>query len=389
MDIGFCYESVLPVRGGCETYIADVSRRLVADGHRIRLYACRWDAAALPPTIDFRPVPPPRGPRFLRPWRFAAACERALAADPPDVSVGFDKTWGQDVLYPQGGLHRASAEHNLRKFATPGLRGLARLAKAFDLAAWSFARLERRQYLFPDRPLIVVNSRMVQGHFARHYGLGPEWVRVLPSAVNPDRFDAADRPSRRAEWRLGCGLEPDDTVGLFLAMNYRLNGLAPLLRALPLIPPAEPFRLLVAGHPRFGRYQRLAQRLGVAGRVRFVGHCPEPRNLYFAADFLAHPTFYDPCSLVALEALACGLPVVTSRFNGAAELLGPDGAGLVVADPHDAPALAGAIAELLKPARRAAAAQAARAAAARWTFEDHYRGFVALLAEAAQRRRAA
>ena len=60
----------------------------------------------------------------------------------------------------------------------------------------------------------------------------------------------------------------------------------------------------------------LARSLGIAERVRFAGHCPDMRNAYFAADFLVHPTFYDPCSLVVLEALACGLPVITTACNG-------------------------------------------------------------------------
>ena len=109
MDIALCYESVLPARGGAETYIADLARRLARDGHAVHLYASRWEAAALPPATHFHRLDVPSGPRFLRPWRFGAACERALAHNAHDVSIGFDKTWGQDVLYPQGGLHAASA----------------------------------------------------------------------------------------------------------------------------------------------------------------------------------------------------------------------------------------------------------------------------------------
>src|SRR5438045_1943954 len=105
MKIAFCYESVLPTRGGCETYIADLARRLVADRHAVHLYACRWDEAALPKGLHYHALPPLKGPRFLRPWRFGRACETALQGARHDVTVGFDKTWCQDVLYPQGGLH--------------------------------------------------------------------------------------------------------------------------------------------------------------------------------------------------------------------------------------------------------------------------------------------
>ena len=115
MNIALCYESVLPARGGAETYIGDLSRRLAQDGHQVHLYACRWDAAALPAAMHYHRLDVPKGMRFLRPWRFGRAVASALAGADHDVTVGFDKTWGQDVLYPQGGLHVASADHHRRK----------------------------------------------------------------------------------------------------------------------------------------------------------------------------------------------------------------------------------------------------------------------------------
>src|SRR5262245_35245022 len=116
MNIAFCYESVLPSRGGCETYIADLARRLLTDHHEVHLYASRWDESALPAELIYHGLPLARGPRFLRPWRFGRACLAAMQERRHDVSVGFDKTWGQDVLYPQGGLHVASVAHNRNKF---------------------------------------------------------------------------------------------------------------------------------------------------------------------------------------------------------------------------------------------------------------------------------
>ena len=77
MNIAFCYESVLPARGGCETYIADLARRLVADRHQVHLYACRWDAQALPSGIQFHPIVSSWAPRFVKPWRFGRACLQA------------------------------------------------------------------------------------------------------------------------------------------------------------------------------------------------------------------------------------------------------------------------------------------------------------------------
>src|SRR5262249_4301700 len=126
-----------------------------------------------------------------------------------------------------------------------------------------------------------------------------------------------------------------------------------------------------------------ARALGVGGRFLFAGYRSEIGRAHSAADFLVHPTFYDPCSNVVLEALACGLPVVTSRFNGAAELLHPPAEGYVIADPHDHAGLAWCIEQLLDPARRAEAAAAARRTAAAWRFDDHYAGLVRGLEDAA------
>jgi UDP-glucose:(heptosyl)LPS alpha-1,3-glucosyltransferase len=396
MKIAFCYEHVQPSRGGCGTYIPDLSRRLVADGHEVHLYACSWDVEALGPGVRCHRLPTPRGPRFLRPWRFSASCLEALRHAGHDVSVGFDKTWGQDVLYPQGGLHAASVEHNFRKFASPVTATLARWARSLDLAHHSFTRLERRQYLGRPRPLVIVNSEMVRTHFQRHYGVGPDEVRVIYSSIDPRRFADPDRPRRREECRRRWGVGPGETVGLFAAMNYRLKGLGPLLRAVKELSDRpeywaakHPFRLLVVGHPRYAGYERLARRLGVGHLVRFAGHCPDMRDGYFAADFLVHPTFYDPCSLVVLEALGCGLPVITSRYNGASELMRPLQEGYVIDDPHDHARLAWCLGQLLEPGRRAACSLAARQAATRWTFERHYQQILGVFHQALARKRAA
>lgn len=396
MNIAFCYESVLPSRGGCETYIADLSRRLVADGHSVHLYACRWDAERLSPAVAIHPLPAIVGPRFLRPWRFGRACLDAMSKGNHDVTVGFDKTWGQDVLYPQGGLHAASAEHNLRKSPTRLGRVLARAAKWFDLAHWSFSLLERRQYLSAKKPLIIVNSHMVRDHFQHYYAVSSQDLHVIRSSIDPGRFSEHDRPKRRQETRRQWGLGPSDVVALFAAMNYRLKGLAPLLAAVARLKEnaefrdrANSFRLVVAGNPSYGRFQRLAKSLGVLEQVRFVGHCGEMKNAYFASDFLVHPTFYDPCSLVALEALGCGLPVITTRVNGASELLTPPQDGFVVDDPHDHDQLAWCMGKLLDPSRRHSATLAARKAGGQWTFEQHYQQILDVFRDAAARKSAA
>src|SRR5919199_5419739 len=218
MKIAFCYESVLPRRGGCETYIASLARRLAADGHEVHLYAGSWDASALPAALRYHRVAVGRCPRFLRPWYFGAACRRALAGAGHAVTVGFDKITGVDVLYPQGGVYAACAEHNLLKYRNPLTRRLLRPAKALDPAHRSFLALERAQYR--ARPLVVAISNMVRHHLVDYYGLAPRDLPVVPVAAHPGRLDARDRPRRRQYWREQWGLPPGSPVALFAGMNY-------------------------------------------------------------------------------------------------------------------------------------------------------------------------
>jgi UDP-glucose:(heptosyl)LPS alpha-1,3-glucosyltransferase len=388
MDIAFCYESVLPTRGGCETYIAGLARRLVADGHAVHLYACRWDESALPNNIHYHPIALPPCPRFLRPWCFASACARALRQDPHQVSIGFDKIWGMDVIYPQGGLYVASMRNNLLKYSQNWMRHLVSLCKWFDPAHRSFLALESKQY-GDEQPMAIAISEMVRQHFQEYYQLPSQNLRLVRLAPDPERLDEYDRPRRRLQWRQTWNIAPEATVALFVGLNYRLKGLEPLLHSLRRLPTDRPFLLLVAGHARTKEFEQLARRLGVAPLVRFIGYCKDMRNGYFASDMLVHPTFYDPCSHVVLEAMMCGLPVITSRYNGASELMHPPREGYVIEDPHDHAHLAWCLTQLLDPVRRASCSAAARKAAQMWTFEHHYRQMLLVFQEVVARKRAA
>jgi UDP-glucose:(heptosyl)LPS alpha-1,3-glucosyltransferase len=380
MKIALCHESVLPSRGGCETYIASLTHRLVADGHHVRLYARRWEPEALPAGVEFHPVEATSRLRLWRQWSFSRACGELLAGADHDLSIGFDKVAGVDVLYPQAGVHGAAVEASLRKHGGTLTRIAARLVRWLDPAEWSFWALERAACRRPGTALIAI-SDMVRQHLQAAYGVEPSRLYTLPIAALPQRFDPLDRPRRRYDARRRWGLTPGRPAALFAAMNFRLKGLDPLLRALALVD--EPLDVIAVGRKCGGQFARLARELGVADTGRFVGYCPDVRDAYFAADFLVHPTFYDPCSNVVLEALACGLPVITTRYNGAAELLTrtADGhaEGYVIDDPHDHRALAGCLSRMADAPRRERFAAGAREAGRRWTFEDHYRGLMAIL----------
>jgi UDP-glucose:(heptosyl)LPS alpha-1,3-glucosyltransferase len=150
-------------------------------------------------------------------------------------------------------------------------------------------------------------------------------------------------------------------VVLFVGSGFERKGLTYLLQAFGSLRDKASL-LWVVGKGHIAFYQRLAERLGVAHRVKFWGSVAETAPFYQAATVLALPTLYDPCSNVVLEALACGTPAITTSANGAAEFITPGENGVIIPEPDDIAGLGDALATFLAPGRdpevRRAAAQA-------------------------------
>jgi len=173
------------------------------------------------------------------------------------------------------------------------------------------------------------------------------------------------RPSERAASRQTLGAREEDLVFAFVSHNFKLRGLGQLIRALAQARSSiarGTLKLVVVGRGDSRGPHELARSLGL--EARFVGEVEDVRPFLKAADLFALPTLYDPCSLATLEALACGLPVVTTRRNGATELF-EESAGVAIEDPRDLQAMTAAIVSFFDPGRRREAAAAAREAALR------------------------
>jgi UDP-glucose:(heptosyl)LPS alpha-1,3-glucosyltransferase len=191
-------------------------------------------------------------------------------------------------------------------------------------------------------------------------------IDVVYNGVDSETFRPADSPrlaARRDNIRRAWGWE-DRVVFLLVAHNFRLKGLDALLRAMARLPRSgAKVGLAVAGNDRTNRYAELARTLGVADRVKFLGNHADAVPLFQAADVYVQPTFYDPCSLVVLEAMACGLPTITTAANGAGELLQHGRSGFILDDPADDATLAEFMRDALDADfRRIAGAEARRTA---------------------------
>jgi UDP-glucose:(heptosyl)LPS alpha-1,3-glucosyltransferase len=133
-----------------------------------------------------------------------------------------------------------------------------------------------------------------------------------------------------------------------------------------------PFKLLILGRDRQNPYLHLAKKIGISEEVVFAGSTDEPEKYYGAADLLVHPTFYDACSLTVLEALASGLPIVTTACNGASGVINLREAGFVISDPRDDKMLAQQITFFSDPEVREKALIAARSLAEGYSLDKNW-----------------
>jgi UDP-glucose:(heptosyl)LPS alpha-1,3-glucosyltransferase len=363
MRIGLVLEQFDPARGGREQWTWAFTQRLLELGHEVHIVArsCAAKARQLP--IAYHPVQCDPSPVV-----FAEAVRSVLEPLALDIVHDMGMGWYCDVFHPHGGSMAASAERKLL-FLPSWLRGLKRMANRLLPRHRTFRDLMARQYADHGQ-IVLALSRTSAADFRRFHGVEPDRIRLVYNGVDCERFSPERcRPHRDAA-RRRLGLAHDTVAALIVAHNFRLKGVTTLLRAMRrLRSVGRDVRLVIVGGKHIDSWQRQVARCGLGEQVVFAGRVEDPLPYYAAADCYVHPTYYDPCSLVVLEAAACGLPLITSRYNGASEMFVEGEDVLLIDDPADDNALAAAMRTLLDDAMRQRLGAAARRTILQHTFQ--------------------
>lgn len=295
--------------------------------------------------------------RLWRDWSFSRCVQRATAGGAFDLVQSHERIPGCDIFRAGDGAHAAWLEARAR--VLPGWRRVAQ-----RLSPWHRYILaqEARMLRHPRLKAVICNSAMVREDMRRFHGLPEARLHVIHNGVDGERYSPALK-EHRAAVRAGLGIDPDAPVFLLVGSGFERKGVGPALGALAAMA-SRGAHLVVVGRDRHeARYRRQAARLGVADRAHFAGPQPDPRPFYGAADAFVLPTLYEPFSNAVLEALASGLPVITSTRSGAAELIASGRNGFVC-DALDVATLAGHMDALAAPGAAAAMTQPARASVA-------------------------
>jgi UDP-glucose:(heptosyl)LPS alpha-1,3-glucosyltransferase len=294
--------------------------------------------------------------------RFSRAAFR-VTRDLFDVVHAFSRTRHQNVYRTHGGCH---VDYLEQVYARPRLR------RWLSARHRAITRIEQGVFRDPEQ-IIHCDSRRAAQSIAARYGVPPGRLWVIYDGVDTERFHPRHREGSREPLRESLGLS-GPTV-LFVGSDWERRGLDRAIEALAHGPPEA--ELLVAGSGDDRPYRARAEQLGVGGRIRFLGWRDDVAELYSAADLFVLPTRYDSFSNSCLEAMASGLPLVTSGANGAAELIRQGENGLVFDESFQT-----AFHLLEEPHRLARMGAAARATAEEYSWARYADEVMALYARA-------
>lgn len=331
MHIAMAIQSVCVARGGAERFAQNLIRGLMERNHRITVLCYEWDAGAEGLGIELVRVARPRA--WRHPWREFS--RNVWAAMPGcDVVFGLTQLCPQDVHRLGGGVYRYWYRRKYGKWLPlQMLRGSVRGALAF----------EREMYRAGNCRQCIAISEMDRRILIEEYAVPPERVHVVYNGFDREVFHARGRAEARAALCATHGIAEDQVIVLFAANNYVRKGLPEGIEALLRTKNPGAYTLVVIGKAHGGVKDRLQRRC--AGRVRSVwlDRVDDPAFYYRGADVLLFPTWYDSFANVVGEALCCGLPVITTRQAGGAEMIEPGINGFVVRSADAIDELAGAL----------------------------------------------
>jgi UDP-glucose:(heptosyl)LPS alpha-1,3-glucosyltransferase len=308
-------------QGGAERFLEGALEALLERNVAITLYTREWPQTKLQLIEPYICDPMYLGPLW-RDWGFARAVTREIAKTRANLVQSHERVLSCDIYRPADGVHATWLEERLQD-APASLRWRVAMDPwhRYQLA------MERKLFASPWLRAVLCNSKMVRDDIKARFGLSDERLPVLYNAVDSTVFSPELRLHReriRAKYRI-----PDDaTLFLLVGSGFRRKGVPAAIAALARL--TTPAWLLIVGNDRkLDAYKRLAREEGVRERVTFAGFQHDVAPFYGAADAFVLPAIYDSFPDAAMEALASGLPVVTSTKSGAAELVTENEAGFV------------------------------------------------------------
>jgi UDP-glucose:(heptosyl)LPS alpha-1,3-glucosyltransferase len=331
--------------GGAERSVFELSAALSGLGYEVHIIAAKGQTEAKNIHILCRNKPGKRTSYNI----FGEAIKKHLSENQYRLIHSVLPFDFADIYQPRGGTYAESILRNAASYQNMVLESYKKLTAFTNYRRSILLRAERKLASGPDGPVIAALSEYVAEQFKHHYGVNAQRIVVIPNGVKTDKhinINQTDRLRTQILAKLGLKEADNPVLLLFAANNFRLKGLGILIKAMAAADEYDTERksyLIVAGKGRAHKYRQIARRLTIHKKIIFLGQVRHIENALSVTDVAVLPTFYDPSSRYILEALAAGNPVITTRYNGAADLFVNDRHGKIIDEPEDISALTEAI----------------------------------------------
>ncbi len=336
--------------GGAERFISRALKALNNDSLELNIITRHWQGA-LKPGWHLHICNPLKWGRIEREKGFARAARACWQREKFHIVQSHERIAGCDIFRAGDGVHRVWLEQRKRT-----LSSLQRLL--LSLSPYHRYVINAEDAMFHSASLkkIICNSMMVKQDIMRCFDVPEEKIALIYNAIDSQKFVPASEEQRQESRRM-LGIPSDVKVLIYVGSGFKRKGLEMAIRALA----GTDAHLLVVGQDKHqSRYVKLARRLECGHRIYFLGMQPQVIPFYHASDGLVLPTLYDPFPNVILEAMACGLPVITSTHCGGADFITQGVEGFVT-DALDIAAIHQAIKAIPSLRENSGMGQAARA----------------------------
>ena len=337
--------------------------QLAEAGHDIHIFANQWTPSKHP-NIHIHHVPTFKFNAFVRTLSFAWFSAKAIKKESFDIIQSHEKTWKQNVYRAGDGCHKEWLAQ--RKRFLPVLKSFF---LSFNPFHQLILKLEKNMFESGQCRKFIAISQMVKEDILRHYRCPQENISVVYNGVDLKRFCTENKNRFRKKIRRELGIPENLTLILFVGSGFERKGLKYLLQATQFFQ-AEDWRLLVMGKGKWQQYLQFAP-ANLRDRIIYKEPIPKIEEYYSAADIFALPSIYEPFGNANLEALATGLPVVTSRRCGAADIIQHKYNGLIVENPESPKEIANNINILFDTVLRQSMSHKARILAEKFSLETN------------------
>lgn len=363
--------------GGLQRDFMRIARLLLQRGDSIDVYTLEW-VGDVPHGMQVQVVPVSAWSNHGKYEKFVAALQQRLAQQAYDCVIGFNKLPGLDVYYAADPCYAA----RVQRLRSPWYRLTRRYRH--------FAAYERAVFAADARTEILLIAPLERDNFIHYYQTPAARLHLLPPGIGRDRLRRDDYALQRAAFRDQLGIGEDERLVLMVGSGFRTKGLDRTLLALSHLP--QPLRqrskLIVIGKDNVKPFIRMANKLGVGEHMQFFAGRDDIPRFLFAADLLIHPAYSENTGTVLLEALAAGLPVLTTDVCGYAHYVAEAHAGVVLPSPFMQHELDTQLAGLLgDDVRRAALAEQGHDWAEQADIYDLHRHALEVIDQVVARRR--